>query len=460
MRITLPPLEISEDEAFQKNDLFKRQEFGVSLLNFILNCEEELVISLNGQWGEGKTTFIKMWQGMLREIRVPHIYIDAFKNDYLDDPFTAVASAITEFADKQIESKSVKIRLKSELKSIGKKFLPTALKMGIKAASFGIISSSEIESFEKLREEITNDSAEFVEEFMEERLNNHTKDLKELETFKSYLSGLPNEVCKSPEKSNGSEQVQPLIIIVDELDRCKPSYAVEMLEKIKHLFSVKNVVFLLVMNKEQLEESIKCIYGPDIDSNTYLQKFFTIEANLPKSVSFGRYDIVTYSTKLFELHGFLQRHKRFYFKKYIDLLAAQFNLTLRQLEKVYSQLAIIYTSCPNSELNEALISFYTIIKVTDPDLFKRLNSTEINYSEILTRIELNNDSLDKASYRYNDLKLILEWLEALYMTENEFNDSQEEKVIELRENKFYGFRSRKEYIDYHFEKFNYFNIKF
>ena len=150
----------------------------------------------------------------------------------------------------------------------------------------------------------------------------------------------------------------------------------------------------------------------------------------------------------------------FYFKKYIDLLAAQFNLTLRQLEKVYSQLAIIYTSCPNSELNEALISFYTIIKVTDPDLFKRLNSTEINYSEILTRIELNNDSLDKASYRYNDLKLILEWLEALYMTENEFNDSQEEKVIELRENKFYGFRSRKEYIDYHFEKFNYFNIKF
>ena len=52
-----------------------------------------------------------------------------------------------------------------------------------------------------------------------------------------------------------------LVFLIDELDRCRPTYAVETIEKIKHLFSVPGIIWVLVMNKEQIESSIQKVYG-------------------------------------------------------------------------------------------------------------------------------------------------------------------------------------------------------
>ena len=53
------------------------------------------------------------------------------------------------------------------------------------------------------------------------------------------------------------------MIVIDELDRCRPSYAVEILEMAKHLFSVDRVVFVLSINRDQLAHSVKVLYGSD-----------------------------------------------------------------------------------------------------------------------------------------------------------------------------------------------------
>ncbi|WP_177191733.1 P-loop NTPase fold protein [Nitrosospira sp. Nsp14] len=91
MKLITPPLDISETEGF-KQDVLGREAYGKALLDLIIHSRaDELVISLDGQWGEGKTTFIKMWRGLLKEVDVPNIYIDAFANDYVDDAFIAIA---------------------------------------------------------------------------------------------------------------------------------------------------------------------------------------------------------------------------------------------------------------------------------------------------------------------------------------------------------------------------------
>ena len=99
MRLSIPPLEISETEGFTtEKDIFNRKPFGEALYKLVSNIEDELIIALDAKWGEGKTTFIKMWRGYLTENKVKSIYFDAFSNDYIDDPFTALSGEIYELA--------------------------------------------------------------------------------------------------------------------------------------------------------------------------------------------------------------------------------------------------------------------------------------------------------------------------------------------------------------------------
>jgi hypothetical protein len=72
-----------------------------------------------------------------------------------------------------------------------------------------------------------------------------------------------------------------MFIFIDELDRCRPTYSIAMLERIKHLFDVDGVVFVLATDATQLSHSIKAVYGSEFDSKRYLQRFFSRTYKLP-----------------------------------------------------------------------------------------------------------------------------------------------------------------------------------
>ena len=116
----------------------------------------------------------------------------------------------------------------------------------------------------------------------------------DVNTLKENLSGLYQLA--------DSNNPFPFVIIVDELDRCRPDFALSVLERIKHLFSVKNVVFVLSMKKVQLEKSICHIYG-NIDAAEYLQKFINCEITLPKKAilpeEFQKHKIIFLKSKAF-----------------------------------------------------------------------------------------------------------------------------------------------------------------
>ncbi len=68
MKLIVPPIDISEDDGFSNGvDIFNRKPFGETLLNLIQNTGDELVLALDAPWGDGKSTFIRMWQGLLKE---------------------------------------------------------------------------------------------------------------------------------------------------------------------------------------------------------------------------------------------------------------------------------------------------------------------------------------------------------------------------------------------------------
>ncbi len=245
MKLVTPSLIVKEKDSFS-NDALDRKSYGEALLNIVVRSSDELVISLDGKWGEGKTTFVKMWQGLLSENNIPNIYIDAFSNDYVDDAFISVASAITNYAETHIikEHHEKIAELKEKTKKVGGQLLSWSARIGIKAATLGIIKDAEIEELKDIKGDMAKSVSDVVGGFIEERISSHSKDIETIQSFRELLSTIPSKLQESGTK--------PLVIIIDELDRCKPTFAVEIIEKIKHLFSVKDVVFVLVMNKEQL----------------------------------------------------------------------------------------------------------------------------------------------------------------------------------------------------------------
>ena len=422
MKLVTPSLVVEKDDSF-KNDALDRKTYGNALLNLVVRSNDELVISLDGKWGEGKTTFVKMWQGLLSENGVPNIYIDAFSNDYVDDAFISVASAITSYAEMHIQKEHHEklTELKEKTKKVGGQLLSWSVRVGIKAATLGIIKDSELDELNDIKGDMAKNISDLVGDFIEERLDSHSKDIALIQSFRKLLSSIPSKLEKNDNK--------PLIIIIDELDRCKPTFAVEIIEKIKHLFSVKNVVFVLVMNKTQLEESIRSVYGQKIDAHTYLQKFVNIESKIPKRIG-ERYanDISTYSNKLLQLHELKTWGADRDVIDCIEPLANYFNLSLRQLEKVFTNLAVIYgVSVENHLRLVPIIVFLSVVKVVDPQLFELLLYQNVSFAEVSEKLKFTDSNNDGDNSR--KLHWIIQWVRFSLLSEREFNELSDDDEL-------------------------------
>lgn len=179
MRIVIPPLVVEDGDSF-KNDILDRRSYGEALLNLVLRSNDALVISLDGKWGEGKTTFVKMWQGLLSESQIPNIYIDAFSTDYVDDAFISVISPITDYAERNIikehHEKITELREKS--KKVGGKLLSWSARVGVKAATLGIIKDADLDELKDIKGDLSKSASDLVGDFIEERINSHSKDIE------------------------------------------------------------------------------------------------------------------------------------------------------------------------------------------------------------------------------------------------------------------------------------------
>ena len=412
MKFVIPPQSIEITDGFKSElDLFKRKPFGESLTRLVTRSQGDLVIALDGRWGEGKSTFIKMWQGHLAEAGIPSIYIDAFENDYSDDAFISIASAITSYFEANGDTARKTSAFKESAKKVGVQLLSWSAKVAIKAATLGALEKADIESLADIGNDIATTASDAVSELIKERLSAHAKQAAVISTFKSELSLIPSKL-----KGNDSGR---LVIVIDELDRCKPTFSVEVLEKIKHFFSVPNIVFVLVMNKEQLEESIRSVYGVNIDAHTYLQKFIHIETNLPKRAIFrGDNDLNIYSKRLLELHAFEHWGDGSQILQCMSPLAVHFDLSLRQLEKTYTNLAIIYSTSARDHLRLVMIiTFIATLKVVKPNLFRKLSAGQISYQELIQQLSLpltrSDDSIKTTLFG------IHEWLACCLLSESE-----------------------------------------
>lgn len=246
--------------------------------------KKNYVLNLNAEWGAGKTYFLKRWSQELI-VHYPVVYIDAWQQDYSDDPFLTVIAGIIK--QLQLQAK-FNITIPKSAVSMFKAVAP-AIAQGLTKKISGIdldelhtllFSDEEIEDDQKQNSNKStgSDFSPAVKALAQNLIKDHEAKNKSVEVIKSKLADWVSEFEKQEDKS------LPIFIFIDELDRCRPSYAVEMLETIKHIFDVKGIVFVVATDTEQLQHTIKSIYGEGFDAKVYLGRFFNSRYSLKRPV--------------------------------------------------------------------------------------------------------------------------------------------------------------------------------
>jgi predicted KAP-like P-loop ATPase len=283
MTIHPPKVAVDKEEPF-KHALFGREEFGKSLFSILRNVSDNLAIFVNAPWGAGKTTFAQMWLTHLREQqKLEVVYYDAYASDYFDDPFVSFSGEIVELTKRLAGEKGLVEReeFKKSAIEVGKRLAGLATKIGLRAATLGAIESAHVNELKDIGSEIATGVSEIGSDIIKKKIENYAAEKDGLILFKTRLTKLAAKVRE--------EQGFPLTIIVDELDRCRPDFALSLLERMKHLFDVEGLAFVLLVNRDQIENYIRAVYGYRVDARSYLLKFGNLFVDLPSSPSdFGR----------------------------------------------------------------------------------------------------------------------------------------------------------------------------
>ncbi len=367
-----------------KNDALNRSENAGILKQFIKNLDEPYVIALDSPWGTGKTTFLKMWRADLALSGISSLYFNVWEADFNDDALVALIKEI-ELNLKELElPKKVHERAKKSLdlvKKAGYSLIKKAVPAAIKLGTYGIIDASDVT--EKVLAGLT-------EEVGKDFFKSYETSKKSFQSFRKNLEKFAQEIV--------SHTDSPLVFIIDELDRCRPDFAVQVLEKIKHLFSVNNIVFVLGIDKRQIGSSISALYGPTIDIDGYLNRFIDLDYYLPKPDKkpfvmsvLGRHNLEAWFRSR-------QRYPRLKFEEssitdLFTLLAQHFDLTLREIEQIISQLVIIFRLTPeNQHLHPGLLCFLLVLRKKDRATYDDVREFKITADELIKRMSMQNIS--------------------------------------------------------------------
>jgi hypothetical protein len=299
-------------------------------------------------------------------------WIDTFENDHFDDPFLLISAEIYKLIkdNSQGANKDFPTQFMNAVKPLAK---PLALAGELSLNAIGKHYFGTDELTKKATEALSKQAGEWIEA----QIKNYGEKDKSLTAFKKVLK----EFC-------ALEKNRPVIIFVDELDRCKPTFALAFLERLKHYFNIPNLVFVLLLNQESLCATVKKTYGQEIDPDEYLQKFIGIQLSLftpeNKSIILEPLADPYLSEENKEAGIFLKDILN-------SLMEESFPVSLRQLHKIFSHFWLLPHSKIPIQLDTKIRMFLLVIKYLLPLEYKTVKNNPIKFRESQVMTTLNNN---------------------------------------------------------------------
>jgi hypothetical protein len=348
-------------DGFEGDDLLSRRKAGQCLSDLLERVEDPIVVAVDGPWGSGKSHFLKRWVGAHKEENggvATTVYFDAFANDFLDDPLIGLTGAIGdrlptgEERGKWDAAKRVVVRLAKP-----------ALRVAAAVATAGATEIAGPAMLDAALEAGGKQAEEAVTAFWKREDGRKAA----MQQFRDSLSQLTE--CSL----DGTGDSKPLIVVVDELDRCRPDYSLAVLEVIKHFFSVPRVHFVLGVNMVGLEHIVRARYGNSVNAVDYLKRFVSMSMTLPHLVDVAKgtqAPIVYFQSAAAQMgiDGAIVKEVA----RQLNLSVGPAQISLRDVEKILTRLVLLPRRKELSEYRLGYISLIlslVIIRTVRADLY-------------------------------------------------------------------------------------------
>lgn len=252
-------IDLWADDKLERIDVARKL---TSILSKVKTDKDGFTLVVKSPWGTGKTFFVEKWIKSLQAQNCFCVYFSAWEAEMYDNPAQY-------FIETFLEAFAKEPRVNSKLAEwIQKSFLKLA-KLSLMLAR--IVKVPDVIPFVSL-EALKKEGHDFCKEWVEE-IGKADKAPTTLPKAKAFLEGI-------------IEELEPIFaskiyVFIDELDRCRPTFSVSLIETIKHFFAVKGLIFTLSVDLDQLEGSIKHVYGTHIDCEGYLMRFVNLFYTLP-----------------------------------------------------------------------------------------------------------------------------------------------------------------------------------
>ena len=398
-----------------KEDTFDRGKDIREFIEGLELIEGNAFISLDAKWGDGKTFFVRQIEETLKYFRakqmeteekllkdlesyeylkesvavkettVEHIYLPVYYNAWMYDDHNDPLMSLLLVMTKQCGGA---YNTKINTKSLGERLLAVASSLPI--------------SIKKIN------PATIIKDLQEGKMDILSA-VKTEEDIKECVRDVFNDIIV--------EEAEKLVIFIDELDRCKPSFAIEMLERIKHYFDDERIIFVVSLNKEQLIHTISNYYGSEFDATRYLNRFFDVSINLPEISRYQkqkvqctnseRFWITLIADELSDYYGFSLRDKLIY-KSSIESLPRDVGDAFSQ-DKMYLnifEVIIVLLDMVDAKEKKAFLEGKSNILI---DLMPRI---EIYKKYILRSfgIDIRDDCEEKLTEKYKLVQEVYEYV--------------------------------------------------
>ena len=344
--------------SFKEDDLFSREVIANNLTEISKNIRKPFSIAVDSSWGSGKSTFLRKWESQLKEKNHKTIFLDAWEVDYYKEPIIPLVGGFEKMLElDNVEYEDVKGAFLVLVKELVKMINP-------------------LMDLEKLEASFENEARKNYAYYRDLK---HEKDL------------ISNKLAQFADG-------EKVFVFIDELDRCKPSFSIQLMERVKHFLNIDNFVYVFAVDLIQLGESVKSVYG-NINTDSYFRKFFDMTLSLPSPSknNFFKY--------LFESSGL----NHIFYSNYINnisiLISNIDEIGLRECEKIFEIIRIVDHKVIEINGNEYFFPILIIWKVINPTEYKKFISQKIDIdSSMFDKWDI--DSLDAASHIRDILHVI------------------------------------------------------
>ncbi|MFW9731211.1 P-loop NTPase fold protein [Vibrio parahaemolyticus] len=395
---------IPSDITFDEFPVIDRRSYAEHLTDFLNDkAEDGYVLNLNAEWGAGKTTFLQCWYNELKE-KHPVVYFDAWKSDFTHDAMLALLEA---FHSQLMSAITENKDLLNKLMEGGKHFAKNTswkLILGFVKRQGGMEADDSL--FSDISDGLkdlgleTSDLTDSLKDTFSSMLEQKQK-VEGINDFKQTLVELSDAYIKVH-----NDKSTPIYVLIDELDRCRPTYAIEVIESVKHFFNTKNFVFVLATDTEQLQHSIRAVYGEGFDSTSYLSRFFDRSATL-SAPTLKQFIEIELTSIVGPIPGEYE-----HFELISHILTWHGITSLREVKKILNDIEVACTQKKSYRVLPLVV--LSILRHRYPEFYKELyarhdspynspnshSKDKINQSSIVPHFQLTKHSSGKVSVNH------------------------------------------------------------